>query len=122
MTTQEFSDSLRSLLAIDRSIQIIPGGCGTVFVNFYNLPLARAAERHGGGAECENNRQLFVVRMTVDAGKVKVEQSINGIRNMHGDWAPKMRAKTASYEKIAQYLANYILAIVRDFPPLLTHA
>ena len=115
----------RALLA-DYSRGFSPGpGRGSVAINFINLPLNRHQQRRGGGAESENNRQLFMV-WGFDADpdspveKIKVEQSTNGIGSS-SEWAPKMRSKTASPDKIAAYLANYINEIASQFPPKLTH-
>jgi hypothetical protein len=97
----------------------------SVTVNFFNLPEARVRQRRGGGAEGENNRQLFMVwgfepDASAPVDKVKLEQSINGIGG-HSGWAPKLRSKTASPEKIAAYLAKYISDVAAAHEPNFTH-
>lgn len=104
-----------------------PGkGRGSVVVNFINLPTPRHKERRGGGAESENNRQLFFVNgfhatAAEPADRLVVEQLTNGIGRGADDWAPKMRKKTASPEKIAEYLAKYVNDIAARFEPNFTH-
>ena len=98
-------------------------GRGVVIVNFYNLPQARVKERRvGGGAEMENNRQLFMVwgfNETADsqAAKVKIEQDINAIHSGYPQRCLTLRGNTASPEKVAQYLATYINKVAADFAP-----
>jgi hypothetical protein len=98
---------------------------GCAIVNFYNMSLIRFNEKRGGGAEAENNRQMFIVwgfNETADSAvsKIKLEQSINGI-GCNGTWAPNLRGKTASPEKVAQYLATYINKVAADFAPYYSH-
>jgi|WetSurMetagenome_2_1015567.scaffolds.fasta_scaffold78478_6 hypothetical protein len=116
-------------VAVDVSPSLGPPGYGTctVFVTFINLPTSRVRERRGGGAEAENNRMLFSVSgfhggqyATTDAEKVTAEQLVCSIGKT-GNWAPKMRKKTASPEKVAPYLAKYINDVARKFPPRYTH-
>jgi hypothetical protein len=97
----------------------------SVTVNFFNLPEDRVRQRRGGGAEAENNRQLFMVwgfepDASAPVDKVKLEQNINGVGG-HGVWAPKMRSKTASPEKVASYLASYISQVAATHEPNYTH-
>ena len=103
-----------------------PGpGRGSLTINFINLPLLRYMQRRGGGAEAENNRQLFMVwNFNEDpesqVTQVKLEQSINGIGSS-GAWAPKLRAKTGSPDKVAAYLAKYLNDVAAKFEPNYTH-
>jgi len=88
---------------------------GMVFVNFYNLPTGVGSA--GGGAEAENNRMLFVVEgFGLPTGKVKVEMSTSALPREH-----KLRAKTDSPERVAQYLAAFINKVVKEVPPHFTH-
>jgi hypothetical protein len=92
-----------------------------ISVNFINLPRERHQQRRGGGAESENNRMLFWISgfnedPSDPVDRIKIAQSVNSIRGAKG-----MRAKTASPDKIALYLANYINEIAETVPPNLTH-
>jgi hypothetical protein len=99
---------------------------GSVYVSFYNLPESRVKERRGGGAEAENNRQLFFVsgfgsnqNDTVES--VRVEQAVNGICDENRTFASKLRSKSGSPAKIAKYLADYINDVAENFQPIYTH-
>ena len=97
----------------------------TVFVHYYNLPEARHAERRGGGAESENNRMMFSVSgfgATEDAEVSKVKIT-HVVFSLAGSSSPthSLRGKTASPEKIAQYLADYLNQIAEKIPPNYTH-
>ena len=130
MSATDFIQCVRNHLSTDRHILLRydagfcpAAGRGVVTVNFYNLPESRVQERRGNGAEVENNRQLFMIwgfNETADSpvAKVKIEQDINGIGS-NGAWAPNLRAKTASPEKVAIYLAQYINKVAADFAPYL---
>lgn len=94
---------------------------GTVYVNFVNLPLDRFHQRRGGGAESENNRQLFSVKgfssnPFVPVAKVTVEHMVNNILG-----TPRLRKKTASPDRAAAYLAGYISQVAAQNEPNLTH-
>lgn len=110
---------------------LAPGpGRGYVIVDFINLPIERFRERRGGGAESENNRMTFFAegfgRTESDpATKVSIRQLKNGIYR-HGfpsreNRAPDLRKKTATPDKAATYLANYINNIAAEFEPNFTH-
>jgi hypothetical protein len=93
----------------------------SIFVNFINLPEERHRQRRGGGAESENNRMMFTIHgfgeeETMSVDKVKIEHSVNGITSR-----PSLRGKTASPEKIAEYLARYINDVAAQYPPHFTH-
>ena len=116
----EILDSSLSPL-VDRERTLTVHGQGNLVVNFFNLSPERHAQQRGGGAESENNRMLFFVQgfshdRSVPANKIKVEQSVNSIRG-----AKNMRAKAASPDKIALYLAKYLNETAGSVPPNLTH-
>ena len=52
--------------------------------------------------------------------QIKLEQSVNGIGSS-GTWAPKLRAKSGTPEKVAVYLAKYLNNVAATFPPNYTH-
>jgi hypothetical protein len=92
-----------------------------VHVNFINLPEERHKQKRGGGAESENNRMMFSVHgfgedETVSVDKVKIEHPVCGIPHR-----PALRGKTASPEKVAEYLARYINDVAAQVPPDFTH-
>lgn len=98
-----------------------------ITVTFINLPTPRAKERRGGGAENENNRMLFFVRdfngppFTLEpVEKVKVELLVNNIVP-RGDSYFNLRKKTASPDKIATYLAEYVNQVALNYQPNYTH-
>jgi len=136
MSADDFLELLRSQLVGTIQDRVVLaeyargfGGRGSVMIRFYNLPLDRQRQRRGGGAENENN----VILLMVDGfgtepshltAKVRVEQLINGIYDGHpvgGNRAPTLRKKTASPDKIAEYVARYLCKVAEDFPPRLTH-
>jgi hypothetical protein len=108
-------DKERTLIA-SYSSGFSPGpGRGSITINFINLPHARHKERRGGGAESENNRQLFMVwgfneNPESPVEKIKLEQSSNGI-GYQGLWAPKLRSKTGSPDKVATMLIRLTTTI-----------
>ena len=92
-----------------------------IYVNFINLPEERHRQKWGGGAESENNRMMFSIHgfgedETVSVDKVKIEHPVCGITSR-----PSLRGKTASPEKIAEYLAGYINKVAETVPPNFTH-
>ena len=136
MNAEEFLALLNQSLSplIDRERTILasysagfsPGpGRGNITINFINLPKERYKQRRGGGVEAENNRQLFMVwgfNSEIDSpvAQIKLEQSVNGIGSS-GTWAPKLRAKSSTPEKVAVYLAKYLNDVAATFPPNYTH-
>ena len=126
------NDSPNDMVVNDRTVIVtfskgfVPGpGRGSLTINFINLPEERHRQRRGGGAESENNRQLFMVwgfdeTPESPVSQVKIEQSINGIE-ASGTYAPKMRAKSGSPDKVAVYLAKYLNDVADKFPPNFTH-
>jgi hypothetical protein len=106
-----------------------PRGRGTcsVYVSLINLPFYRSKQRRGGGAENENNRILIRVGgfnegdfAEMPAEKVSVEPLVCNI-GYPGQGAQRIRRKTASPEKIAEYLGLYLQDIVAGFPPSYSH-
>ena len=96
-------------------------GSSHIAVHFINLPRERHQQRRGGGAESENNRMLFWISgfnedPSDPVDRIKIAQSVNSIQG-----AKSMRAKTASPDKIAIYLAKYINETAESVPPNLTH-
>lgn len=122
------NDQLSSLAKDGRTVLVghlagfVPGPRnGTVKVVLYNLPFKRHKENRGGGAESMNNRMLFMVDgfgsdPQAPADRVVVKQLVCDV-----DGARPMRKKTASPEKVASYLADFINQAVETFPPKLTH-
>lgn len=116
-------------VAFSRGLSHGPGK-GSISVNFINLPEKRVKEQRGGGAEVENNHMKFRVsgfgRDPVESvDKVRVEQSVNGVYHpgspSRENRAPNLRAKAASPESIASYLAGYINGVAEVFAPNFTH-
>jgi len=122
-TLSPLVDGERTVIANFKSskgFNALPGR-SSIAVNFINLSQDRHRERRGGGAESENNRMMFWISgfnedPSDPVDKIKIEQSVNSIRG-----ARNLRAKTASPDKIAIYLAKYINEIAESVPPNLTH-
>ena len=101
-----------------RNYETSPSARNSVYVNFINLPEAIAGT---SGAEAENNRMSFWIEgfgrnLPMKDGMVKVQ--------MHNSALPReyrLRAKTATPEKIAQYLADFLNKVVKEVPPNYTH-
>lgn len=129
MNANDFIEQLELALASVRSERTVltrfepgfVGGHGSVFVTFVNLPFARFKERRGGGAESENNRVLFSIQGFSDsstpAAKITIETLVNNVTPRE----QRLRKKTASPAKVAEYLASYIGEVARNFPPNFTH-
>jgi hypothetical protein len=136
MTLHEFLADLKSKLSplvtddryvlADRtsSLGYEGKGRGAAQVTFINLPYERVRERRGGGAESENNRMLFMVHgfnsgPSGDEGvdRVQVEQLVNNVFPR----SENMRRKTASPDKIASYVAEYVNRAAAAHEPRLTH-
>ena len=119
--TQALEMALSPLVKNERTILVrispftFDFGANCLVINFINLPRERYNEHRGGGAESENNRQLFFVEPT-RGGKFKIEQSINNLPTTNN-----MRAKTAEPVKIALYLAKYLNEVAESTQPDLTH-
>jgi hypothetical protein len=139
MTANAFVTALQDLagpavcdertLLVDARPSLGPRGRGTcsVYVSLINLPYHRVKQRRGGGAENENNRILVVVKgfnegefASIPAETIAVEPLVCNVGHP-GQGAQKIRRKTASPEKIAEYLGNYLQGIVTKFPPSFTH-
>lgn len=82
-----------------------------MIIDFYNI----APETSHNGAHAENNRFSFTVKgfqNTYNSDNVKIEQGIcTAGRNF------KMRAKTNTPAKIAEYLVTYIEMIKSEVTP-----
>lgn len=131
----EFKEYLASKLKLDGRVVRISGhskGSGQMFVNFFNLPEAVVGAGRGGGAEAENNRQMFVV-VGFDRNdpkavvpKVKVELSASTLRGEGESYSESrartnLRGKTGAPAKVAEYLAAHINKMVKEIEPRLTH-
>lgn len=100
------------------------GGYTSVVVNYINLPEEIHSRNEGNGAESENNRMMFSVtgfhptdptRPPMDL-KVKVELHVSSIGREYN-----LRAKTATPEKIAEYLAAHLNKVAAEVEPKFTH-
>ena len=80
------------------------------FINFYNLPIDLVCDR----AEKENNRLMFCLRQKGD--KFQLEHSVNNLSRQY-----QLRGKTASLEKLIQYLAHFLQKVIAEVPPNYTH-
>ena len=90
----------------------------SIVVNYINLPETRHRQKRGGGAESENNRMMFMIggfgeEETDHTDKVVIEQHVNALGDPWGTITgvrtsrpTPMRKKTASPEKIAEYLGG----------------
>lgn len=96
-----------------------------IFLNFINLPPGVGGE--GGGAEAQNNRMMFVVRMpqgrgayaedvAVPAGSVRVELKVSALPREY-----RLRTKTAPIEKAGVYVADFLNTVVAEVPAKFTH-
>lgn len=90
-------------------------GATAIYVHFYNLPKDVAKLNMGGGAEAENNRQMF--RIDFSETKCKVEHTVNALSREY-----QLRGKTATPEKIAAYLKNHLEKVAREVEPKFTHS
>jgi len=136
MSAAQFVEALQSKINAEGRVVRIDGkvrGTGQIYVNFYNIPAGEAKANRGGGAEAENNRQMFVIGGfdrkddNALAAKVKVELSVNSLSVSGMSYAEAkakttLRAKTGSPAKIAEYLAAHINRMVKEIEPRLTHA
>lgn len=83
LSSKQFAAIIQKADIKDRQLYIKPrsiGASSMMFINFYNIPKAI-----GGGADNENNRQMYVVSgfdkqdEDVPADKVKLEISVNAL-------------------------------------------
>jgi hypothetical protein len=140
LTTSQFIATLQERVSStvrERTLIVSPhhalnGKHTYLTVSFINLPLARAAERRGGGAENENNRVLFIVDgFSIDpsepAEKVSLEHLVNHIHlNKAAEGKTvnvtrSLRKKIANPDKIATYLATYLNNLADSYAPNFTH-
>jgi len=135
MTADQFMLALKERLSVlvhdertvllDYHVGLVQGrGRAHVSLTFINLPYPRVRERRGGGAESENNRVLFFANNfnsppfgDEPVEKVTVEQLVNNV----GDRSENLRKKTASPDKVASYLANYVNNLASSHEPRFTH-
>lgn len=126
--SQVFVDLVQESLNIgDRFIRfnnvcklVHPHRYDNVFINFVNLPSNDV--NTANGAEAENNRMSFEIsgfdeyNPTLNdpsiVGKVKIEMRTNSIGRQYN-----LRGKTATPEKIAEYLTNFLNEIAAKVPP-----
>jgi hypothetical protein len=118
--SQLFIDLLKSKLNIGECVitfnnvnkLVNPHRYDDVWINFYNLPKEMVVGVMSSGALAENNRMSFSVSgfdkydpnvNSATVGKVKFEMRINSYGREYN-----LRGKTATPEKIAEYLAAYI--------------
>ncbi len=96
---------LRRLSAEARSrvVRFAEGGSGTLFINYFNVPPSVL-----DGADRENNRLMITVEGFGRGDKLRAELRIRFTPSTFGDAKYKLRTKSASAEKIAQYVADYI--------------
>lgn len=111
------NEVLMPLLSLgDRRINIqAHSDTGQVFINLINLPESICQAGEGGGAEMQNNREMLVVQKVGD--KLKVSQSIRLYQSPF-----KLRGKTGSPEKIAEYIATHLNRIAAEVKPNYTHS
>ena len=85
-----------------------------LFVTYVNLPHGEGGG--GGGADAMNNRILFSVCLAGEdakgAPKVRVEQMSSAFPR-----EVKLRSKTGQVRAVAEYLADFLKKIARDFEP-----
>lgn len=128
MNSDQFINLVKALVMPGRRLKLrnefsLGGVDGDVYVNFINLPEGIGSA--GGGAEAENNRISFWIKgwpkNKADGprtGKVKIECANSVFRR---EVFPMMRAKTATPEKIAVYLAEYLNKLMAEIEPNYTH-
>lgn len=111
------NETLKPLLSLgDRVVNIqAHSDTGQVFINFFNLPEKICEARLGGGAEMGNNREMLEVQKVGD--RLKVRQMIRLSRSEY-----QLRGKTASPEKIAEYIAVHLNRIAAEVKPNYTHS
>lgn len=101
---ENFIADLRSKLDIgDRFVNMRVPYPGSVFLQFYNVPTTHQTRSHG--ADQENNR-IMLTFSGLNGPKAKVEATVLG--PSFGGPAWKLRAKSGTPEKIADYAAEYL--------------
>lgn len=113
LSSREFAEIIQRADIKDRQLYIRPrtlGQSNTMYINFYNIPKAIA-----GGADNENNRQMFGVtgfdlqNEDTPVEKVKLELSVNALPR---DKA--FRARSGKPAAIAAFLVSHIEKMVRE--------
>jgi hypothetical protein len=84
-----------------------------LYIDYINLPMTPTKEP----AEKENNRISFVIHYNKATGRGKAETSVCAL-----DRKWRLRAKTATPEKLAVYIAGHINKIFKEVPPKYTHS
>lgn len=103
-------------LAFSRIVQIRTDrsyGRASTFVTLINLP----AGKQYCGAEQQNNRVTIVISGEPTGDKVKAEQLVCALKTDR-----KLRAKTATPTKIADYVGAHIKALMTEVAPNFTHS
>lgn len=124
----KFIEYLESLVKLDGRTLKIDSSRDTdqMFINFINLPKGEGGH---GGAEAENNRQMYHIqgfdRKDSDkpVAKLKIELAVNHLGGYGPDRGKSnLRGKTGAPAKIAEYLAAHINKMVKEFEPKRTHS
>lgn len=101
---ESFIEDLRSRLDIgDRFVNMRVPYPGTVFLQFYNVPTTHQTRSHG--ADQENNR-IMLTFSGLNGPKAKVEATVLGPSFGGPDW--RLRAKSGTPEKVAEYAAAFL--------------
>lgn len=113
LSSKQFAEIIQRADIKDRQLYIKPRSIGSsnlMFINLYNIP-----KGIGGGADNENNRQMYMVsgfdRQSEDTPteKVKLELSVNMLPR---DKA--FRARSGKPAAIAAFLVSHIEKMVRE--------
>lgn len=83
------------------------------FVELVNLPAATMDSYCG--AERENNRLLLCVERKGERVRV------SALVNMVTEYGDRLRGKTCTPEKAAEYVSAYLNRVIEKYPPRFTH-
>lgn len=101
---ENFIADLRSRLDIgDRFVNMRVPYPGSVHLQFYNVPTTHQGRSHG--ADQENNR-IMLTFSGLNGPKAKVEATVLGPSFGGPDW--RLRAKSGTPDKIAEYAAEFL--------------
>lgn len=115
LSSKQFAEIIQRADIKDRQLYIRPRSLGQsdmMFINFYNISKAIAG---AGGADNENNRQMYAVKgfdpkdEDAPVEKVKLELSVNMLPR---DKA--FRARSGKPAAIAAFLVSHIEKMVRE--------